>query len=795
MKSILVFLGCLLLGITAFSQNSQKIGTIEGTVVSVSNETLPYASVILKDSNQKLVEGVVTNENGRFIFSKIAIGSYNLEVQYIGFISISRNVIISRSTRKVNLKSLQLKEDATTLDEVVVQGETSEVTMKLGKKVFNVGKDLSSQNGSATDVLGNVPSVNVSPTGVVSLRGNTNVQIMINGRRSALTQAQALEQISADIIKSVEVITNPSAKFDASGSSGIINIILKKNRKAGMNGQVRLVAGIPDDYRAYGNINYKADKFNFFTNFGARYTDYEGTYTKQQSTIFNGVITDLVQDEDENRHDDGKMYYLGTDYAINDKNTLTVAYYRNETKDTDVTYLNYDFSNSGTKTQSLFTTGNSREKRDYNQIEANYTKLFEKKGRRFTIDFQYDFWNSEKKWDLVTDETFPNAINNATIKTRGTGETNDVAFQTDYQTPINTTTNLETGVKFESRDISNYFLAEQLVNGNFETIDNIDNTLKYKEKIASGYAQLNGKKNKVSYQIGLRIENTDVSIHATNNALNTDNSYTNLFPSATLGYEFKENLSGQLSYSKRINRPSLWFLNPFYELKDFTARFTGNPNLKPTYSDAFEVSFIYNINKLRLSPSVYYLNSTDVVQFETKKDGNGVFIQSPINLDEEKRYGVELSASLSPLKWLRFNSDFNLYSYEQNGIIDGKDAAFSDKTWFVNFTTNVKLSKSTRMQTSLYYQGERSNAQITTEPITNLNFGISKNILKNKGSIIFNASNILNTRTDKQEIVGDNYKINQERSRNAQRFSLSFVYKFNQKPSDKNRRANRSNRN
>ena len=795
MKSILVFLGCLLLSITAFSQNSQKIGTIEGIVVSVSNETLPYASVILKDSNQKLVEGIVTNENGRFIFTKIAIGSYNLEVQYIGFISISRSVIISRSTRKVNLKSLQLKEDATTLDEVVVQGETSEVTMKLGKKVFNVGKDLSSQNGSATDVLGNVPSVNVSPTGVVSLRGNTNVQIMINGRRSALTQAQALEQISADIIKSVEVITNPSAKFDASGSSGIINIILKKNRKAGMNGQVRLVAGIPDDFRAIGNINYKADKFNFFTNFGARYTDYEGTYTKQQSTIFNGVTTDLVQDEDENRHDDGKMYYLGTDYAINDKNTLTVAYYRNETKDTDVTYLNYDFSNSGTKTQSLFTTGNSREKRDYNQIEANYTKLFEKNGKRFTIDFQYDFWNSEKKWDLVTDETFPNAINNATIQTRGTGETNDVAFQTDYQTPINTTTNLETGVKFESRDISNYFLAEQLVNGNFETIDNIDNTLKYKEKIASGYAQLNGKKNKVSYQVGLRIENTDVSINATNNALNTDNSYTNLFPSATFGYEFKENLSGQLSYSKRINRPSLWFLNPFYELKDFTARFTGNPNLKPTYSDAFEVSFIYNINKLRLSPSVYYLNSTDVVQFETKKDGNGVFIQSPINLDEEKRYGIELSASLSPLKWLRFNSDFNLYSYEQNGIIDGKDAAFSDKTWFVNFTTNVKLSKSTRMQTSLYYQGERSNAQITTEPITNLNFGISKNILKNKGSIIFNASNILNTRTDKQEIVGNNYKINQERSRNAQRFSLSFVYKFNQKPSDKNRRANRSNRN
>jgi hypothetical protein len=523
----------LLISISAFSQNSQKIGTIQGKVVSTTNETLPFASVILKDSNQKLVEGVVTDENGGFIFTKIAIGSYNLEVQYIGFTSNTRSISISKTNRKVNLNSIQLKEDATTLNEVVVQGETSEVTMKLGKKVFNVGKDLSSQNGSATDVLGNVPSVNVSPTGAVSLRGNTNVQIMINGRRSALTQSQALEQISADVIESVEVITNPSAKYDASGSSGIINIILKKNRKAGMNGQVRLVSGIPDDFRALGNINYKANKFNFFTNFGLRYTDYEGTYIKQQTNTVNGVTTFLNQDEDENRHDDGTLYYLGTDYSFNDKNTITVAYYRNETKDTDATYLNYDFSNADVQTESLFTTGNSKEERDYNQIEANYTKLFEKKGKRFTMDFQYDFWNSEKKWNLQTDQRFPTEKSIYTIQTRGTGETNDLAFQTDYKTPLSKTANLEIGAKFESRDITNYFLAQELVNGAFETIDNIDNTLDYKEKITSGYVQFNHKKKKFSYQLGLRLESTDVTINASDVGLNSDRKYTNLFPSAT----------------------------------------------------------------------------------------------------------------------------------------------------------------------------------------------------------------------------------------------------------------------
>lgn len=791
MKHITFILAFLLVSISIYSQKS---GSISGTITSISKEALPFASVLLKGIDEQVIEGAVTDENGNFTFSKVAYGTYVLEAQYIGFITIKRNVVLDKMNRKINLNTLQLKEDATTLDEVVVQGEKSEVTLRLGKKVFNVGKDLSSQNGAATDVLGNVPSVNVSPSGVVSLRGNTNVQILINGRRSALTQNQALEQIAADMIQSVEVITNPSAKFDAAGSSGIINIILKKNKNSGMNGQVRLVSGIPDDYRAYGNINYKANRFNLFTNFGTRYTDYDGTYIKQQTTTNNGVTTNLNQDEDEQRHDDGTMYYMGTDYSFNDKNTLTVAYYRNETKDTDETYLNYDFSTTDIKTQTLFTQGNSKEERDYNQIEANYTRLFETKGRRFTIDFQYDFWNSEKKWKLQTDETFPETTVISTIQTREIAATDDVVFQMDFTTPIGKFANLETGAKFESRAMSNSFLAEQLVDDSFETINHIDNTLGYKEKISAAYVQLNRNRDKTSYQVGLRLENTTIVIDASDDTLATNNSYSNIFPSATVGYQFKENLSGQLSYSKRISRPSLWLLSPFYELKDFTSRFTGNPSLKPTYTDALEVSMLYNLNTFRFSSSLYYLGSSDVLQFETRNEGNGVFTQSPINLAEEKRYGMELTASLSPLKWLRFNSDFNFYSYKQKGSIDFKDAAFSDKTWFVNFTTNIKITSGTRMQTSFYYQGERSNAQITTAPISNLNMGISKRILKNKGSIVFNASNIFNTRKDIQEIIGASYKINQERSRNAQRFSLSFVYKFNQKPSDKNRSANRSNR-
>ncbi|WP_431165451.1 TonB-dependent receptor domain-containing protein [Tenacibaculum halocynthiae] len=794
MKLLITFLSFLFISFSIYAQKNTSIGQISGIITDSINEPLPYATVVLKNIKKEIIEGTVTEERGNFVFTKLNKGEYFLEIQYIGFISIEKSIKIFDNKKSIDLGSIELKEDFKALEEVIVKGEASEVSLKLGKKVFRVGKDITTQGGVATDVLNNVPSVNVSPNGTVSLRGNSNVQILINGRRSGLTQAQALEQLSADVIEKIEVITNPSAKYDASGGAGIINIILKKNRKSGLNGQVRLVAGIPDDYRALGNVNFKTKKFNFFTNLGIRYTNYEGDYSKKQETIKNGVTTYLTQNEDENRHDDGKLFYFGTDYYINDKNTITLAYYRNETEDTDTTTLDYDISTSINNKTSVFTLGNSKEKRDYNQLEANYTKEFDSSDTKFTIDFQYDFWNSNKVWNLETEQTYPTKIPIAIIKTKGITNTDDITIQTDYKTTIAKKGQLEFGAKFENRNIVNEFLAEELKNGSFEIINGINNKLNYKEKIIAAYTQYNTKINKFNFQFGLRLEATKVFISSIIKQLNLNNNYTNLFPSATIGYKFKDNLSGQISYSKRIRRPSLWQLNPFFELKDFTSRFTGNPLLQPSYTDSFELSFNYRIKKFRLSPSIYFSDTKDVFQYETVEN-SGVFVQSPINLENEKRYGFELSGSYNPLKWLRFSGDFNAYNYKQTGIINSSDATISDKTWFVNLSTSIQIPKGIRLQTRMYHIGKRVNVQTTTLPITYMNFAVSKSLFKNNGNLILNISNPFNNSKIRENIVGNNYKINQIRNRNAQRFSLSFVYKFNQKPSDKNRSANRSNRN
>ncbi|MEM6813028.1 MAG: outer membrane beta-barrel family protein [Bacteroidota bacterium] len=768
---------------------------IVGKVFNNKNESLAYATVVLKNDQQLLIEGVITNEDGEFMLNKPSNGSYNIEVNYLGYKAFTTALRIDTTTKRVELGKIILEEDANALEEVIVEGKTAEVSLKLGKKIFRVGKDLTSQNGTVTDVLNNVPSVTVSPAGAISLRGNSNVQILINGRRSGLTQSQALEQLSSDLIDRIEVITNPSAKYDSSGSSGIINIVLKRNRQSGFNGQVRLRTGTPNDHRASFNANYRFNKFNFFANTGIRYTDYEGEYSKNQRTVENGVTTILDFIEDEDRHDDGRLYYSGADYFINDKNTVTIAYFRNETEDTDETRLNYNITTSEGGETRLLTLGNSNEKRDYNQLEGNYTKNFEKEGQRLTLDFQYDFFNSSKRWALDNEEIGSSDSDFTDIRTLADVGLDDFVTQLDFVNPISEKSNLEIGLKYENRSTTNDFLAEQLVNGSFETIDGINNSLEYKEQIIAGYLQFNSNWKKVSLQLGLRLEDTDVLIDASTDELNSEQDYTNLFPSASLGYTFGANIDGQISYSRRIGRPSLWDLNPFFELKDFSSRFTGNPMLVPSFTDAFEVSTIIKGNKFRINPSVYFSRTEDVFQLETIQEENEVFTQRPINLDLEKRYGFEVSATYDPLEWLDFSGDLNAYTFEQEGLLNDLDASFDDSTWFVNLTTNVSPSKTLQIQTRIFYQGERATAQTDTKAITNVDVAISKTLFNKRASLIFNVSNLFDSRAVEQQIADPGFSINQVRNRNAQRYNLNFIYRFNQKSTDRNRQARRSNRN
>lgn len=791
MKRIIILIIISLFGLTIKAQQANQ--SVSGTILEqATKEPIVYATVKIKDAANKLLTAAITDEKGAFKLDFNA-DSITIEFSLIGYQTIVKTL---KTTSNTNLGTIYFQPDAKLLNEVTVTGEQPSISLKLDKKIFQAGKDVLSQTGSSLDLLNGVPSVSVSPTGSVSLRGNSNVLILIDGRRSGFTQGNALDQLPADQIERVEIITNPSSRYDAAGSAGIINIILKKNKKSGLNGQLSLTGGVPNETRITPSLNYKSAKINLFSTFGVRYSDYDGLYTSNQA-IKDGEITNLLQKRQvEDRHDDAKMLYFGGDFLINKHNTITAAFLNKTTNDHDKTNLQYDFAKLGQSLYSaLLRKGESWEKRNYNQLEFNYTKTFEKANQKFSVDMQYDFWNSDKDWNLFTQKTLPTASNLAGIRTSSVGASKDFMLQADYAQPLDSVSNLEFGLKAEKRSVTSEFIAEQQNSNGWNIFDGINNELIYDELIGSAYAQYSSKWNKLSYQLGLRTELTKIGLADNAGTFNSDKNYTRLFPTINLSYPVGVNATLQASYSKRINRPSLFSLYPFNELTDFNAQYVGNPDLNPSYADVLELSLLKNWGKFTFNPSLYYQNNKDIPQDYTFRNNAGVFITTPINIDGESRSGFELSTLYNPYRFLQLSMEINAYHFKQKGLHANQDFDFSGNIITGRLSTQVKLPKKLSFQGRYNFNSAQSNAQSKTKSIYNIDLGVSKTFLKDKATLIFDVANLFNLRKFETTTAGPNYLLSQMSSPNAARYRLTFVYKFNLKDNQGARQAKTGNRN
>ena len=763
---------------------------------NVSKEVLAYVTISIKDTAAKTIAVGITDEKGVFKLDHIPAGNLTAEFRLMGYQPLIKPFVVDVLVPGIDLGGIFLKPDAQQLKELTITGQRPAISLKLDKKVFEVGKDVLSQNGSVNDILNGVPSVAVSPAGGISLRGNSNVLVLINGRRSGLTQSNALDQVPADQIERVEVITNPSSRYDAAGSAGIINIILKKNKKGGFNGQVRLAGGIPDDNRINPSINYKSDKFNLFSTFGIRSSNYNGNYTTQQSVVNQSGLTNLNQEQQEKRHDDGHLLYFGADYFINEKNTITAAFLKNATRDHDRNRLNYRYSDNENNIDStLVRNGESRERRDYNQFEFNYTRSFEQPAKKFTIDIQYDFWNSEKDWNLSTEKVLPVLVALPALRTNSVGSSKDFLLQTDFVQPLLKNSTLEMGLKAENRKVTSDYKAEEADGSEWRIYDGIDNTLDYTELIGSAYVQFGSKINQLSYQVGLRTELTRINIEDRIKTYNNRKNYNRLFPTLNVNYQFTSGSALQLNYSKRINRPPLQLLYPFNELTDFNAQYVGNPDLNPSYADVFTLGFLKNWSTLTFNPSVYYQYTTGFVQDYTLRNERDIFITTPINIEEEIRKGIELSFLYNPEKWLQLNAEMNFYAFDQKGRYKGQDLAFSGHALTARLSAQLKLPGSFSFQGRYNITGPQSNAQSRTAAINYLDMGLSKNLFKDKVTIAGDVTNIFNSRKYQTRTTGNDYVFLQTNNPNAARYRLSVVYRFNLKEGQNVRQAKKNNRN
>ncbi len=782
-----------LLSLQVISQSkSQNKGVVSGRVIDENSEAIPYATVSLLNQQAEFVLGAISDEDGYFVIEEAPLETLVLEVSYLGFRKFSAEVPLSKREKKIDVGAIDLAPDAQQLKEIEVTAEKSKYSLRLDKKVFEVGQDVLSQGGSAVEILDQVPLVTVDPGGTIALRGNSQVQILINGRRSGLTMNNALDQIPSANIERVEVITNPSASFDASGSAGIINIVLKKNKDEGFSGQVRAVAGVPAEYQIMPGVNYKNQNINLFGNVRWRYSDYNGIYTTEQETYDGELTSYLSMQEDEDRHDDGRSVYFGGDYYLDDDNSFTLAYYRNETKDTDVTLLDYRLGSNGTD-QRVITDGNSEENRSYNQIEANYTHDFETEGEKLSIDFQNDFWDSTKDWLLETEEFSAAGENSRKIRTRSVASSKDYVLQSDYSRPIGEHSRLKVGLKGENRIVSNEYLAELKQTELWENYLGIDNDIDYAERIGAGYIEFGSQWKKIEWQLGLRGEMSAIEIDDAEGSFADSKSYFNLFPSAFASMPLNAKTSIQASYSRRINRPNLWLLYPFQEITDFNMQQIGNPNLDPTYTDGFELALLHMREKTTLSTAAYYkLHNDPFADFLFEQDGG--FIAQVINIDQRDELGVELSVKQGVSEFLSISAEINAFHFESKGNHLGKDMSASGKSWTVRAMADLKLPGDLAFSTQFRYNGPEKNALFNYKSATRLDFGLSRDFLDRKLSVGARITNVLDSYRWRLESISSDYKIEQDRSRYGPRFQVNAVYRFNMSERQRIRTQNRGNR-
>ncbi len=779
MKKIILFL-LLSINLNLVAQSSKKI-SITGTIVDkTTNAPLEYATAILLKSNT-IVTGVSTNQKGEFSLSANQ-GSYSVRLEFIGYTSVelpARNY-----TNNLQLGNIKLDEESAQLDEVQITAEKSTVEYKLDKKVFNVGKDLISKGGSVNDILNNVPSVNVDAAGGVSLRGNGNVRILINGKPSVLTSNNGLNQIPAENIEKVEVSTNPSSKYGAEGTAGIINIILKRNKKSGFSSSIQVTTGSPVNNSLNYNVNYKTEKFNIFSNLSHTNVRLPGTLDYFQTNT-NGlhVISSTKQHVGIERNYKMTNVYLGGDYYINDKNTLTFSYYFRNNVSNHITDYSYDYFDSNNQKEStLLSTNKYKEPQKANQMEVNYVKSFAKPGQKFTANIRYEFWNDDENENITEKQTFPTISVENSLKSRDIESSKDLFFQADYVLPIFEKSRLEMGVKGEIRRIN----SDYKVWDNAVLVDSLDNLLHYDEKIYGAYLQYGNREKKFQYSLGLRMEHSDTKSTDRKNVFFNHKKYTDLFPTVHLTYNFSDSNSLQFSYSKRITRPRFWQLNPFGGIADKNNIRYGNPDLNPMYTNSFEIGTLKRWNGFTINPSIYFQRSTNIFEMITYRNSNNTIITIPVNLGSENRYGAELVSTYSPYKWWRLSADVNFYGFNQKGSYKNINYDSSNSTWTSRLNSTMKFTDFS-IQSTVNYVGARTSGQTYTESVAWFNLGMSKDFLNDKMTLTLNANNLFNSRETKRFINGNNYALQVNSNNSQRRISATFIYRFNRSKKDRDR--------
>lgn len=785
---IILFISLLTVG-TVSAQSPSK-ALLKGRVLdSLEATPVSFATIRVFDTiEKKLINGDVSHNDGNFSI-ELPYGHYYAEIDYLGYKSFrSKAFMVSKENPTHELGQVILAISVNTLDELVVQAEKSSMELSLDKKIFNVGQDLANAGGSASEILMNIPSVSVDPEGGVKLRGSDNVRILIDGKPSGLVSfkgGSGLQQLPASMIERVEVITNPSARYEAEGMAGIINIVLKKERNQGFNASFEIITGHPVNFGGAANLNYRHKKVNFFINYGIAFREQPGVGSLYQE-VYDDDTTSILRQKTEgwitgfNNNIRG-----GLDYYFTEKSILTASYLFRRSdagRITDIRYEDY-----------LFTTSNylgySTRRQDEDEIEPNseysliFKKSYEQKNHELTAEVKFiDNWESSHQ--LFTQRNFfPDGAEKSNTFERSLNDEYEkqLLFQIDYIQPIGKEGKFETGLRTSFRNMVNDYVVEnQTASGEFVALPELDNIFLYDENIHAAYGILGNKSKRISYQAGLRAEWTDVktTLQETNQV--NPRKYTNLFPSAHFTYDMPKDNALQLSYSRRVRRPFYNDLSPFMTISDKRNFFSGNPDLNPEFSNVFEIGHIKYFDRGSFTSSVYYRDTKDKIERIRAVDSNGNSATLPQNLNSEKATGVEFAGGYSLYSWWKLDLNVNFFHAD----IDGTNIIESYRTttysWFARQTSRFTLPNNFDVQVRGNYEAPQNTAQGKRKALYYADLSLSKDIFKGRGTVNLNVLDVFNSRRLRSITQGDNFYTEGNFQFRRRQINLTFNYRIKQ---------------
>ncbi len=759
------FLLCVLLifsfqNLHATENNDFKDGIISGKVLDANlNQPIPYVNVVVKNSKGDIITGGITTEDGSFRINKIPEGDLIVTIQYIGYKSEIRNITIGRRNYRIDLGTILLKEEAEGLDEVTVLAEVSTIQQKVDRKVITIGKDLAA-TGTASELMVGIPSVSVdAQSGAITMRGNQNVRVMVDGKLSNIPTAQLLRQIPSTAIKAIELITNPSAKYNPDGMSGIINIILHKNTMVGFNGNanVSLAHEIEAKFNSSLDMNYRNGKVNL-------YGSYSNNISKRvNSGYIDRVDQNTLQELDILSNNKSHLFKVGVDFYLNDKNTISIFTNQNifdggVDASTDILYDDESFNQS-----QLITNLNDNTSNQYN---FDYKLDFNKEGHNIELEVDHNIFNGDSR----TDNTFSGFIERPNFYELNDTDRDRTTINLDYVNPIGEKIKLELGL--QARLFNNeigYFSNGRSENEFGEYIPSTTD-FDYSRDIYSAYATFSKKFEKWTYQIGLRAENVVVETLAEEVDLQTDietvipfdNEYFKLYPSAFFTYTPSEKNSYQLSYSRRVDRPGVGQVNPLPEWNTPLISQFGNQSLLPQFTNSIETNYTRKLKKGSFTAGIFYRIIEDEINqavFVDRADLNKIVLSFD-NFDNTSSFGFEFSTNYRPTKWWSINGSFDFYSQTQKSISERltvspelatlddivlESVEVDNVAWNFRMYNNFKVSKSLSFSAFGFYRGRNKGVQFEMEPMYFVNLGLRYSFLDRKANFSLNFNDVFDT--------------------------------------------------